>query len=239
MLGYPDQAIRQLDQGLALAQDLAHPQTLAHALWFAAEVHVILREPMAVEEIIASLFPLVSKHGSAVGVANARMLHGWALVSQQQADKGLEELRIGLEAWRATGSKLFGPYRLGRAADAYREAGRIDEALRLIVEATEVMEQRGDRMFEPELCRLHGELLVSVGDQDGAEGCFRRAIAVARNQSSRLFELRSASSFSRLWRAQSQCKKARELLAPVYDWFTEGFGTADLKEAKALLDELR
>ncbi len=167
------------------------------------------------------------------------MLLGWALVARGQVDEGLVELQLGLEAWRATGSKYSAPFRLGRAADAYRMAGLTEEAMCLVTEAEETMEQVGERWFEPELHRLKGELHLDSGDHHEAENCFRRAIEVARSQSARLFELRSANSLGRLWRSQGHPDRARELLAPLFAWFTDGFDTVDLKEAKAQLDELR
>ena len=153
-------------------------------------------------------------------------------------DDGVAELRLGLDLWRATGSKHWVPYRLGRAADAYRMAGQAEEARCLIDDAEEAMGS-GDRWFEAEVHRLRGELLLSAADQHGAEACYQRALAVARGQSARLFELRSASSLARLWRDQGRHDQARELLAPIFNWFTEGFDTADLVEAKTLMAELR
>jgi class 3 adenylate cyclase/predicted ATPase len=239
ILGHSEDAIRMSEGGLALARDLAHPPTLARALADAAELRIFRRELLAVEELVGSLLPLVSKHGSAVGVANAKMLHGWVLVALGGADEGIVELRLGLEAWRASGSKFMGAYQLGRAADAYRMAGLAEEALRYITDAVKAMESSGSRWFEAELHRLRGELLLSGGDQHEAEVCYRRAIAVAHEQSARLFELRSANSLAQLWRDRGQNDNARELLAPIFAWFTDGFDIVDLREAKALLDELR
>jgi predicted ATPase len=239
ILGHSEDSLRKLDQGLALARDLTHPPTLATALGGAASVRAIRREPIEVEKLIGPLLPLASKHGSAVGVANAKMLLGWALVARGQVDEGLVELQLGLEAWRATGSKYSAPFRLGRAADAYRMAGLTEEAMCLVTEAEETMEQVGERWFEAELHRLKGGLHLDSGDHHEAENCFRRAIEVARRQSARLFELRSANSLGRLWRSQGHPDRARELLAPLFAWFTDGFDTIDLKEAKAQLDELR
>jgi predicted ATPase len=118
-------------------------------------------------------------------------------------------------------------------------AGHVDEALTCIAEAEEAMESRGDRWFEAEVHRIRGELLLSRGDQHAAEACYQRAITVARGQSARLFELRAANSLARLWRDQAQLDKARELLAPIYEWFTDGFDLADLAEARTLMQELR
>jgi class 3 adenylate cyclase/predicted ATPase len=238
ILGHSGAFLRMLDQSLALARDLAHPPTLADTLAGAASIRVIRRESLEVEELIGSLLPLVSRHGSAVGMANVKMLHGWALVARGRVDEGLVQLRLGLGAWRASGSTFSAPFRLGRAADAYRMAGQPEEAMRLVIEATETMDRTGERWFEAELHRLRGQLLMDSGDHHQAENCFRRAIEVARSQSARLFELRSANNLGQLWRSQGHPEKARELLAPLFAWFADGFDTVDLKEAKALLDAL-
>lgn len=118
-------------------------------------------------------------------------------------------------------------------------AGHVDEALICIDDAAKAVESRGDRWFEAEIHRIRGELLLSGGDQHEAETCYRRAVAVARGQSARLFELRAANSLGRLWRDQEQFDRARNLLAPIYEWFTDGFDLADLAEARALIHELR
>jgi len=238
-LGYPDAAVRLADQGVALAQELAQPPTLAHALWFAAEIRVLRREPLEVERHAASLLPLAAKHGSNVGTANASMLHGWALVFLGRIEEGFAELQKGLKAWRATGSKTYAGYRLGRAADAYRMAGRLEEAWQLISEALDFVARTGDRWFEAELHRLRGALLSSGRNEEQAEACYRRALAGARDQDARLFELRAATGLACLLRDRSRQHEAAELVAPIYGWFTEGFETADLREAKALLESLR
>jgi predicted ATPase len=238
-MGYPDHAVHLAEKGLELARDLAHPPTLAHALWFAAEVRQMRREPRAVEETVAALLPLVSEHGSAVGVANTTMLRGWARTLLIDAETGLAELRDGLAAWRATGSKFHVPYRLARAADACRTAGLADEGLRLITEALEYAERSEDRWFSAELHRLHGELLLAAGGPPlEVEPWYQQALAIARDQGVRLLEVRAVISLARLWRDQGKRAEACDVLAPVYGWFTEGFDTPDLKDARAVLDEL-
>jgi class 3 adenylate cyclase/predicted ATPase len=239
-LGYPHQAVEQIERGLDLAREIDHKPSLAQALWFRAELHHLRREPQAVEAFADAVLPLVSQHGSVVGVANATMLQGWALVAKGATDDGIAELRKGLDAWRGTGSKFNVPYRLGRAADAFRLAGLFEHGLDLVAEATRAMEQTGDRWFEPELHRLTGEMMRLPGrDQAELENCFRRALDLARARGARLFELRAATSLARLWRDQGKQDAARDLLAPVFGRFTEGFETADLQEAKAVLDAAR
>jgi predicted ATPase len=234
--GYPNHALKLIEQGLTLARDLAHPPTLAHALWFAAEVRQLRREPTAVRAIADALFPVVSEHGSAVGVANATMRRGWAQTQQGEVDEGLAALRSGLIAWRATGSKFHLPYRLARAADAFRVAGLADEGLCLVAEALEYAEHNEDHWFSAELHRLRGELLLLThGQSHEIEACYRQALAVARSQGARLLELRAATSLARLWRSLGRHDDAHGLLVPAYSSFSEGVDLADLREAKALL----
>jgi class 3 adenylate cyclase/predicted ATPase len=239
VLGFPDEAVRQMDQGRALAESLGHPSSLSQALWFAAELCHLRREPRAVCDFVSAVLPLLREHGSSVGMANATMLRGWALTDEGRVTEGLADLRAGLSAWRATGSKYQVPYRLARAADAYRIAGDVDGGLALIAEALEAMELSQYRWGSAEVHRLRGELLLLADHSRDAETCLERALAAARLQSARLLELRAAVSLARLWRDQGECAKARDLLSPIYDWFTEGFDAPDLKDAKALLEQLK
>jgi predicted ATPase len=171
--------------------------------------------------------------------AHAMVLGGWALVKQGQAEEGLPRLRAGLDAGRATGSKVRGPQWLALLAEAYLEAGRIEEGMSAVREALAEVEETAARYYELELDRLEGELVLASNepDESGAKASFRMAIAIARAQQAKAFELRAALSLARLWRRQGRRDAARDLLAPVYGWFTEGFDTADLMDAKALLDK--
>ena len=145
-----------------------------------------------------------------------------------------------LEALRAAGAVLGWPFFLAILAEAHEKAGQAEEGLVLIAEALEFVARTGERDYEAEVHRVKGELLLarSPSDPAGAEASFREALDVARQQSSKSFELRAATSLARLWQRQGRAREARDLLAPVYDWFTEGFDTRDLKDAKALLEEL-
>lgn len=236
VMGYPDQAARQMNKGLGLARELDHGASLAQALWFAAELHQIRREPQKVQDSVGAVLPLLVRHGSAVGVANATMLRGWARVMQGHIEDGLAIMREGLAAWRATGSKFHVPYRLARAAEAYLVAGEIEDGLRLIGEATD---QSGDCWFAPELHRLRGELLLEAGRRHEVEECLEQALKAAQEQGARLLELRAAMSFSRVLQTQGRRNEARGLLEPIRGWFTEGLDTADLQQAKALLDQVK
>jgi len=232
-MGHPDQAVEEMRKGLALARGLDHPPTLALALWFAAELHQIRREPAKVEDYVTEALPLLALHGSAVGVANATMLRGWARVMQGETDHGIALMQEGLANWRKTGSKFHVPYRLVRAAEAHLIAGKTDDGLRLIAEGGG---DSGDVWFVPELDRLKGELLFKVNDGDQAESCLRLALEAAHRQEARLLELRAAVSLAKLLEARGRRTEAEGLLAPIYLQFDEGLETADLRNARDWLD---
>ncbi|MBV9739751.1 MAG: AAA family ATPase [Hyphomicrobiales bacterium] len=240
LLGYPDQGLRQMDLALALGRDLVHPPSLVHALWAAAELRYMRREPRAVEECTQALEPFAAQHGSLVVVANATMLRGWALVTRGSVDEGLAALRKGLSNWRDTKSQYHVTNRLARAADALSAAGKTEEALALVDEALADVEKGATRWIESEAHRLKGELRRRYHPTDLAacERCFQQALDIARRQSAKLLELRAASSLGRLWRDQGRLDDARSILISTYEGFTEGFDTPDLKAAKALIDEL-
>jgi predicted ATPase len=149
-------------------------------------------------------------------------------------------MRQGIAAWRATGAELQRPYYLALLAEAHGKAGQADEGLRVLAEALSAVHTTGERQHEAEIYRLKGELLLQqdVPDEQEAESCFRQAVDVAHQQQAKSFELRAAMSLSRLWQQQGKCAEARQLLEPIYGWFTEGFNTTDLLEARALLEEL-
>jgi predicted ATPase len=172
--------------------------------------------------------------------AHAIIFLGWALFKQGQSEEGIDQLREGLVAYRATGAELECSHWLALLAEAYRSIGQPEEGLHLIAEALDHVEQTSIVYYEPELHRLHGELRLSLNpaDKQRAEASFIRALEIARNQQAKSWELRGAMSLARLWGEQGNRAEARNLLAPVYGWFTEGFDTADLKDAKALLDEM-
>jgi len=151
----------------------------------------------------------------------------------------MTQLREGIVAWRTTGAELVQPWNLAQLAEAYRQGGQVADGLHVVTEALTLVEQTAERWWEAELHRLKGELLLAHSqDRREAETCFQDAHAVARHQKAKSLELRAATSLSRLWQQQGKRSEARDLLAPIYGWFTEGFDTADLQEAKVLLDEL-
>jgi predicted ATPase len=231
-LGYPDQAVQRSHEALTLARELAHPASVATALYFAAVVHGHRREGQRTYEQAEAALGLAREHGFAFRVAQATILRGWALVEQGQGESGLTQIGQGLAALRATGSETRAF--LSVLVTAYGRVGQREEGLRVAEEALAVSRR------DAQLYRLKGELLLrrSAEHQAEAERCFRQALEIARRQGAKSLELRAAMSLARLWQRQGKCQEAHDLLAPVYGWFTEGFDTADLQEAKALLDEL-
>src|SRR5262249_20764715 len=153
---------------------------------------------------------------------------------------GIEQIHQGMMARRATGAETLRPYWLALLAETHGTIGQPEEGLAVLTEALTLVDTTGERWYEPELYRLKGELLLqqALDNQAEAENCFQHALAIARNQQAKSFELRTATSLARLWQQQGKRQEAHDLLAPVYHWFTEGFDTADLQEAKTLLEEL-
>jgi predicted ATPase len=168
------------------------------------------------------------------------MLRGWALAAQGQGEAGIAQMHQGLTAWQTMGVRTGVPYCLTLLAEACGANGQVTEGLRLLAEALAVVHDTGERFHEAECYRVQGELLLmqAIPDAPQVEACFQQALDVARRQQAKSWELRAAMSLARLWQHQGKRAKARELLVPIYDWFTEGFDTADLQEARALLDDL-
>ena len=239
-LGYPDQALQSMHEALTLGQELAHPHSVASALYFAAELHQLRREGQAAQERAEMEIVLAEEHGSAQWLARGTILRGWALAWQGQGAEGLAQMCQGLSAFRATGAEGRRTYFLALLAEGYRGTGEVQEGLRVLAEALAAAHNSGERYCEAELHRLKGELLLlqSADQHAEAEACFHQALAIARRQQAKSWELRAATSLSRLWQHQGKRAAAHELLAPIYGWFTEGFDTSDLQEAKALLAEL-
>jgi predicted ATPase len=245
-LGYPDQAAEEMDALLFLARKLGHPFNLVFALYFGACVHQFRREAQLVRARAEDVLRISEERDFALYRAWGRSLYGWALATQGYRDTDLEQLSAGIEhmesgiaARRAEGGVSLLTYLLALLAEAYGRAGRRDKALSHIDEALQLAQTSGERFWEAELHRIQGELLLAAEkDAVQAQVCFQRALEVARRQRARSWELRAATSLARLWRQQGQTEQATTVLEGVYGWFTEGFGTADLQEAQALLDAL-
>ncbi|HEY5866447.1 MAG TPA: hypothetical protein VI542_13020, partial [Candidatus Tectomicrobia bacterium] len=239
-LGTPTQALRHSQAARTLAHEGSHAMSLAFALIWATVVHQFRRDVSAVHELAMAAITLATAQGFTQRVAHATVLHGWALARQGQGDVGRAAIRQGLAASLATGSMLLQPYGLGLLAETYETGGPPEEGLAVLAEAQAVMAVTGVQWYAAELSRLQGALLLqqAVPDAAQAEACLQQALALARQQQTKSWELRAAMSLSRLWQQQGKHAEARALLAPIYGWFTEGFDTADLQEAKVLLDEL-
>jgi predicted ATPase len=240
LLGYPDQALQRGREALILAQELAHPISVAFASYFAAVIHQYRREWQLAQAQAEAAMTLSGEQGFPFWVASSQVLWGWALIRQGREAEGITQLCTGLAAHRATGAELWRPYHLSLLAEGYGQLGQAAEGLSVLAEALALVHRPGDSYWEAELHRLTGELLLvqAISNEGQAETCFQQAFAVARCQQAKSLELRAAMSLARLWQQQGQCQEAHNLLAPVYGWFTEGFDTADLQEAKALLEEL-
>jgi predicted ATPase/class 3 adenylate cyclase len=241
LLGYPDQALQRSDDTRVLAQERAHPFTLAYALDFATRIHQLRREGQLTHQWAEALLTLSREQGFTQRLATGTILWGWALAAQGQTAEGIAQMRQGLAAFRATGAELARPYYLALLAEAYEEAGQAEEGLTALAEALAAAHTTGERFCEAELARLTGESLLAQSAEHHAavETWFQQALDIARRQQAKSLELRTAMSLSRLWQRQGKCKEAHDLLAPIFGWFTEGFDTADLQEAQALLEELR
>jgi TOMM system kinase/cyclase fusion protein len=240
LLGYPEQALTRSREAITLAQELAHPHSLASALDYASFVHCYRREGHATQELAEAGMALAREHGFPQFVALGMIMRGWALAMQGQGEEGVAQLHQGLAAFRAAGAEISRSRDLGLLAEASGEVGQTEAGLSVLAEAFAVVDSTGERYWEAELYRLKGELLLArSGEQHAeAETCFQQALDVSHRQEAKSLELRAATSLARLWQRQGKRADARELLAPVYHWFTEGFDTADLQEARALLGEL-
>jgi class 3 adenylate cyclase/predicted ATPase len=237
-LGYADEALRKAYEVVRIAEKLSDPYALVWAWFGVSFVHQCRNEPRAAQEASETVAALSTEHGLTEWLAWASTVRGWAVAVQGHNKEGIAQLQEGLVASRATGAGVLEPYSLCLLAEACMQANRLDDGLSALTEALAVADKNGGRMHEPEIHRLQGEILLRRKSADKARECFDRAIEVARQQSAKSFELRATTSLARLLDKQGRRYDARAMLAEIYNWFTEGFDTADLKDAKALLDEL-
>jgi predicted ATPase len=239
-LGYPDQALRRSQELRTYAQALSHAFSLERSLFYAAGLYRLRREGAAVQEHAEAALAIMTEQGFVHNLGPVTINRGWALAAQGQREEGLAQMHQGLAATQATESRIALSLFLALLGEVYGQSGQAEAGLRLLAEALAHVEHTGERYCEAEVYRIKGELLLqqAVPDAPQAEECFQQALAVARRQQARSWELRAAMSLSRLWQQQGKCTEARELLAPIYGWFTEGFDTLDLQEARALLDTL-
>jgi len=248
LLGYPEQALRQAHRALSLAQVAGHPFSLAFTLDQVAVIHLLRGEWRAVQERAHTILNIATAQGFQLWKAKATLLMGWALVAQGQIAPGLAQMQQGLAAVQAAGQIQGTVLTLSMLAEAYALEGQIETGLDVLATALDIVHTRGLRLWETEVYRLRGELLLA---QDGtghttpgpheeeAAACLQQALALARQRQAKAWELRAALSLGRLWQRQGRPQAARQLLAESYAWFTEGFDTADLQAARTLLAELK
>jgi DNA-binding winged helix-turn-helix (wHTH) protein/predicted ATPase len=261
-LGYPDQARQKSAAAQTLAQEVSHPFSVAGVRALTAMTHQLRRERALTQEWAETALALAREHGFPLWIAQGTVLRGWALAEQGQGKEGNAQIRQGLAAYRATGAEWVRSFFLLLLAEAYKNAGQIEEGLSALTDALTVIDKTGERFYEAEVYRLKGTLTLqsraSLGQvktgqdksedtgprslipdpQTEAEACFHKAIEIARKQQAKSLELRASTSLARLWQIQGKREEAHNLLAVVYGWFTEGFDTKDWQEAKALLEEL-
>jgi predicted ATPase len=240
MLGYPDQALKRSHELLTYARESLHAFSLARALHHAAVLHRLRREGATTQERAEASLALATEQGFGHQVGFATFERGQALAAQGQGEVGIAQMHQGLAAIRAMGQRQSLSVWSALLAEAYGRIEQAEEGLHLLAEALADVDHTGVRVYEAEMYRIKGELLLqqAIPDAPQAEACFQQALAVARHQQARSWELRAAMSLSRLWQQQGKRAEARKLLAPTYRWFTEGFDTPDLQEARALLEAL-
>jgi predicted ATPase len=257
-LGYPDQAQERSHEVLTLAQELAHPYSLAWALIYVVWFHQFRREGQAAQARAEAAMTLATEQGFAQIAACGTISRGWALAEQGKRAEGMRQMRQGQAALRAMGAETMQSWVLALLAEAHEKGGQAAEGLALLAEAFAVVDKNDEHFYEAELYRLQGELTLHQCNGQGAtcqvanpralsphsqaeaeaEACFLKAIDIARKQQAKSLELRAVRSLARLWQHQGKRQEAYDLLAPVYHWFTEGFDTADLMDAQALLHVL-
>ena len=239
LLGFPELARGRMRESVALAEELGDPFNLAYALCFPGAM-VSEMSGGDTGTVVERGLDVATEGGFSLWVAFAKVHRASLRYEDQRSDLVLDELRRSVVSIPEIGVLINSPYYMSLLARAYREAGRIDDGLRVLDDAQESIEARGERWWEAEVLRSRGELLLSRSPADGDDGqaCFARALDIARHQNAKSLELRAATSLARLWRSQAKSSEAHDLLGPIYDWFTEGFDTPDLRDAKALLDEL-
>jgi predicted ATPase/class 3 adenylate cyclase/DNA-binding winged helix-turn-helix (wHTH) protein len=242
-LGYADQALTRSHEALALAEEHAHPFSQAIALAYAVMLHQFRREPHILDEHAETALALCTEQGFAYYRAWVTIIQGWSLAAQGQREAGIEQMRQGLAALQSTDAKRALPYYLALLAEGYGAVGQTDEGLGVLAGALAAVATTAERRWEAELYRLKGDLLLQAAGkqrqtEEIPEAYFRQALEVARQQQAKVLELRAAVSLSRLWQQQGKRDAARQLLMEIYGWFSEGFDTSDLQEAKALLVQL-
>ena len=240
MLGYPQAALADTSHALKRARELGQAATLMFAVTVTSVAHICCGNYAAANAQLDELFAVADEKGALFWKAYGMVHQGWLFALTRNASEAVDMISSGITAYRSTAATFFVPLPLSYLARAHADLGNFDDAWRCIGEAMTAVEITKERWFEAEINRIAGEIALLLPEPDAARAreYFERALAVARHQQAKSWELRAAMSMARLWRDQGKPQEARELLAPVHDWFTEGFNTLDLKEAKALLGEL-
>lgn len=239
LLGYPDRAQEMSRKALAHGQTLSHLGSQAYALTWAAVFHQMLGEVQATSELAERAITLSVEQGFALFLGVVVTLQGWAQAQAGQIEEGIIQMRQGIKDLRATGAELWLTNAFALLAEAYGQKGQFDKGLMALDEALGFVDKHEERWWEAELYRLRGELLLLQGVADNViENDFRRAIDIARKQKAKSLELRATMSLIQLWHSRGKQLEARQLLAEIYDWFTEGFDSVDLKKAAKLLRKL-
>jgi len=235
LLGFPQQAMKLGAEAVTLARSLSHPWSLAHALWHSAIALHVGRETQICRDVATELLALSREHDFPMMRGAGMFYSGWATADGGELEQGIALMEEGLALYSAV-RHINRPYMLAVLTSAKADLGKPGEGLELLEDALASTEVSGERWWLAELHRLRGQLLAARGQHDKGEACFRQAIEVSSEQRARMLELRAATSLARLWSDRGRNAEARDLLAPIYGWFTEGFETPDLKEAKILLD---
>ncbi|MBQ0818431.1 MAG: hypothetical protein KBT60_10725, partial [Methyloceanibacter sp.] len=240
LLGYPDQALKRADEAQPLAKQVANLYTQARSLYWDSLLRQFTGQWDVLRERIEVAISMATEHGFAIVLGVGPIMRGWALVAEGRAEEGIKEISQGLKRYRATGAGFQLPHLLTPLIEAHNKLEQPEEGLTALAEAQALVEKTGERYYEAELQRLKGELLLAQSPDDPAEAeaCFHNALEIARGQQAKSLELRAAMSLARLWQRQDKVGDARQLLNDVFAWFAEGFDTADLRDARALLDEL-
>ncbi|WFU37570.1 AAA family ATPase [Bradyrhizobium sp. CB82] len=237
LLGFPQKAMKLGGEAVTLARSLSHPYSLALAMWFCAIVLQVGRQRQSCRDLASELIELSQEHDFPMMRGAGTFFLGWATADSAELEHGIASMEQGLALFSAV-RQVTRPYMLAVLASAKADLGRPDEGLELLKDALALTAVSGEVWWQAEMHSLRGRLLAARGQHDESEACFRCAIEVSRGQSAKTLELRAATSLARLWSDRGRNAEARDLLAPIYGWFTEGFGTPDLKEAKILLDAL-
>jgi predicted ATPase len=240
LLGYPQASRNDAERALKNAREIDQPTTLMYALWFAIDGYALCGDYATANAQADELIALADERESPYWKASGTAVRGWVFALTGRTSDAVRAITSGIALLRSTGASLYEPAHLRHLAMAYAELGALDDAWRCIDDAIEKVERSREKWSEAEVLRIAGEIALKSPQPDAAkaEAYFERALSVARKQQTKSWELRAAMSMARLWRDQGKREEAPDLLAPVYGWFTEGFDTRDLKEAKALLDEL-